>query len=103
MASFHASTRSIPSIPALAFPPAGCAVAGPLPAIAGLPADVAIDDVDPAEPVEPTGCGWYESSHSLRSGVQVIEHSGFERLQGLPLGWLLGAYFGADAGLALAA
>jgi len=49
-----------------------------------------------ALPHEPAGCGWYESSHALCRGMQVIEHRGFELLRDLPLAWQLSAYFGAD-------
>jgi hypothetical protein len=46
---------------------------------------------DPAVPEEPgSTCGWFDSSWELRRGLQVIEHTGFERLPPeVPLAWLL--------------
>ena len=49
---------------------------------------------DPAAPASRTGpaespaCGWFESSHALRAGSQVIEHDDLELLANeVPLGW----------------
>ncbi len=43
-----------------------------------------------AEPDPHSGCGWFESSWELSQGLQVEEHTGFERLPAeVPLEWLL--------------
>lgn len=51
----------------------------------------AADVSAPAVPEEPgSTCGWFDSSWELRRGLQVIEHTGFERLPPeVPLAWLL--------------
>jgi hypothetical protein len=37
------------------------------------------------------GCGWFDSSHELHSGLQVTEHLTPERVANeVPLGWWLG-------------
>ncbi|NRF69342.1 hypothetical protein HLB44_20290 [Aquincola sp. S2] len=42
------------------------------------------------------GCGWFDSSHELSSGLAVIEHRGFEALsQDLPLAWQVAACMAA--------
>ncbi len=57
--------------------------------VAAAAADVVA--ADPAAPEEPgSTCGWFDSSWELRRGLQVIEHTGFERLPPeVPLAWLL--------------
>lgn len=41
---------------------------------------------DPQQP----GCGWFDSSHELQAGLQVIEHASPARVvDDLPLGWWL--------------
>ncbi len=51
----------------------------------------ALGDDEAAGPQEPgSACGWFDSSWELRRGLQVIEHTGFERLPPeVPLAWLL--------------
>lgn len=51
----------------------------------------AADAPAPVVPEEPGAtCGWFDSSWELRRGLQVIEHTGFERLPPeVPLAWLL--------------
>lgn len=60
-------------------PPAGAAV--PLPA----PGAARLDDAPPC-----LGCGWFDSSHELQSGLQVSEHDDDEVVAAaLPLStWL---------------
>ena len=49
----------------------------------------ALDDVLP-------GCGWFDSSHELNSGLQVTEHLTPERVANeVPLGWWLDWQTGA--------
>lgn len=31
------------------------------------------DPAEPAEPPEPAACGWFDSSHALRQGLEVTE------------------------------
>lgn len=41
-----------------------------------------------AGPAEPPACGWFESSHTLLEGSQVIEHDDLAALVNeVPLGW----------------
>jgi hypothetical protein len=44
------------------------------------------------------GCGWFDSSHELHSGLQVTEHLTPERVANeVPLGWWLDWQAGAPA------
>lgn len=44
----------------------------------------------PAPPDEVAGCGWFDSSHALHSGLSVTEHATPERVANeVPLGWWL--------------
>ena len=39
--------------------------------------DAAVDELPPFDEQQP-GCGWFESSHDLRCGLQVREHAANE-------------------------
>ena len=44
------------------------------------------------------GCGWFDSSHELNSGLQVTEHLTPERIANeVPMGWWLDWQSGAAA------
>lgn len=47
--------------------------------------------VDPVPDEErPTGCGWFDSSHELQTGLRVTEHAQTETVaQLVPLSWWL--------------
>lgn len=83
---------------------AAVADACPVGSAAEALAPVELPDAAAAAADEPRGCGWYESSHALQHGMQVIEHRSFELMRDLPLGWQLAAYFTGEvvAGTAVA-
>lgn len=44
----------------------------------------------PLEPERPLGCGWFDSSHDLRAGLQVQEHASADAVaQDLPVDFWL--------------
>lgn len=53
----------------------------------------AADSVAEAEE-PPRGCGWFDSSHELQAGLQVLEHASAETAA-LPLGDWLALHLGS--------
>lgn len=54
----------------------------------------------PTRDALPRGCGWYESSHDLMSGLDVVEHDSPDVLAHLPLAdWLAMYLSGGGAGI----
>lgn len=50
-------------------------------------------EVHPAQPADerPPGCGWFDSSHDLHTGLHVTEHREVESVVNqIPLSWWLG-------------
>lgn len=62
----------------------------PLPQPAAEPAAECVADAE--DP--PRGCGWFDSSHELQAGLQVMEHASAETAA-LPLGDWLALHLGS--------
>lgn len=83
-------------------PPAAAAAARARREIAHVPADAPTHAPTQERPDErPAGCGWYDSSHELLTGVRVTEHDQADAVVNLvPLSWWLA--WELDAALARA-
>lgn len=68
--------------------------AAPVPPLPARPEDAEAGDDAP-----PAGCGWFDSSHELRAGLDIVEHASADAVAGqLPLDDWLALHLGTGAG-----